>query len=249
MIIGIDMGHTVSGANTGAVGLIDESVQTRILGNKVISLLKSAGHTVINCSVDFASSNSESINKRVASANKQHLDIFVSIHFNAGGGQGSEVLTYNGKSLPEAERVLNNLSKIGFRNRGIKNGTSPRRIGVVNSTKSKSMLIEVCFVDTKSDVDLYKSKIDEVAKAISNGIIGGAFNMSENKPNYVPYDENPPKGANVLPNCKKAYIEETSDDRLIIHMDRGNYISLGKGECKIYLNDNKGKSKVHKFEL
>ena len=249
MIIGIDMGHTVSGANTGAVGHISESVHTRMVGAILNTYLKSKGHTVINCTVDKANSNTDSINRRIASANKQPLDIFVSIHFNAGGGQGSEVLTYNGNKLPEAERVLANLSKIGFRNRGIKNGTSPRRIGVVYSTKSKSMLVEVCFVDTKSDTDLYLKNIDQVAKAIGDGITGGVFNMTETKPNYVPYDENPPVGANVLSGCKKAYIQETSDGRLNIQLDRGNYISLGKGGCRIYLNDNKGKSKVYKFEL
>lgn len=251
MIIGIDMGHTVSGSNYGAVGLIKESMETRRLGDRVSSLLKSQGHTVVDCTVDFATSNTDSINKRIANANKQHLDVLLVIHFNAsnGQGQGSEILTYNGKFQPEADRILKNLEKIGFRNRGIKNGTSPRRLGMVNSVKAKSIYLEVCFVDNKYDVDLYNKNIDDVALAIATGITGGNFNMSENKHKYVPYDENPPTSANVLPNCKKAYIEETSDNRLIIHMDRGNYITLGKGECKIYLNDNKGKSKVHKFTL
>lgn len=169
MIIGIDLGHTVSGPNTGAVGIINESEETRRVGNKVIEFLKRCGNTVINCTVDTASSNSASLNERVNKANAQPLDLFVSIHFNAGGGKGSEVFTYGGAKHIEAIRVLENLNEIGFINRGIKDGSN---LAVIRGTKAKAMLIEVCFVDTQSDVDLYRENIDKIALAIADGIIG-----------------------------------------------------------------------------
>ena len=134
--------------------------------------LEELGHKVIDCTVDYASSNTESINKRIANANKQHLDLFVSIHFNIGGGagHGAEIFTHNGKCLVEADRVLKNIEKLGFRNRNIKNGSVPRKLGVVNSTKAKSMLIECMFIDNKEDVSKYNP--DTMARAIAEGITG-----------------------------------------------------------------------------
>ena len=172
MIIGFDMGHTVEGANYGAVGIIKESEETRNLGYKIIRYIESLGHRVINCTVDRAVSNSDSLNTRVKKANAQRLDIFVSIHFNSGGGKGSEVLTYKGRVLPEAERVLSGLFKVGFLNRGIKNGTYPRKLAVINNVNYRSMIIEVCFVDNIIDVELYKKNIDKIAKIIAEEIVG-----------------------------------------------------------------------------
>lgn len=85
MKIGINCGHTVSGQpGCGAVGFINESDETRKVGYKLMEYLKSAGHTVVNCTNDKAASTNENLSKIVAMANAQPLDLFVSIHFNAG---------------------------------------------------------------------------------------------------------------------------------------------------------------------
>lgn len=171
MKIGINCGHTVSGQpGCGAVGFINESDETRKVGYKLIEYLKSAGHTVVNCTNDKAASTNENLSKIVAMANAQPLDLFVSIHFNSGRGKGTEVYTYGGKEHAEALNILKNMSKLGFTNRGVKDGSS---LYVVKRTNAKAMLIEVCFVDTKSDVELYEQRgADAVAKAICNAITG-----------------------------------------------------------------------------
>ena len=85
-------------------------------------------------------------------------------------GKGTEVYTYGGKEHAEALNILKNMSKLGFINRGVKDGSS---LYVVKRTNAKAMLIEVCFVDTKSDVALYEQRgADAVAKAICNAITG-----------------------------------------------------------------------------
>ena len=43
MTIGINCGHTASGAGYGAVGIIKESEHTRLVGRALMSLLQSAG--------------------------------------------------------------------------------------------------------------------------------------------------------------------------------------------------------------
>lgn len=173
LVIGIDCGHGLPNyPNSGAIGLINESKETRVLGTMVIDLLKSQGHTIVDCTVDKPTSNADSINQRVKKINAQKLDLFVSLHFNSGGGHGTEVLTYNGKFMKEAERVLLNLEGIGFRNRGIKNGTTPKKIAVINSTKWPAILIETCFVDSQEDVKLYNDNKAKIASLIVEGITG-----------------------------------------------------------------------------
>ena len=82
MRIGINCGHTVSGEiGCGAVGGIDESVEARNVGYALEALLRSAGHTVYDCTNDHADSVGANLSNIVNMANAQPLDLFVSIHF------------------------------------------------------------------------------------------------------------------------------------------------------------------------
>ena len=64
MKIGIDCGHTLSGADYGVVGIRPESELTREVGLKVISKLKKLGYDVVNCTKDYANSVNESLRHR-----------------------------------------------------------------------------------------------------------------------------------------------------------------------------------------
>lgn len=75
MIIGLDMGHTLSGAGTGARGYVEETVKNREAGNRLMAMLREKGHTVINCTVDKSSND---LADRVYKANAQRLDLYVS---------------------------------------------------------------------------------------------------------------------------------------------------------------------------
>ena len=170
MRIGINCGHTVSGeVGCGAVGGIDESVESRNVGYALETLVRSAGHTVYDCTNDHADSVGKNLSNIVNMANAQQLDLFVSIHFNSGGGKGTEVWTYGGEVFPAAENTCKAISVLGYKNRGIKNGS---KLYVVRHSNAKAMLVECCFVDT-DDAEKYK-KIGaaEFAKAIFKGITG-----------------------------------------------------------------------------
>lgn len=167
MKIGVNDGHTLRGAGTGAVGIIKEGENTRLVGEEVRRLLKERGNDVYNCTVDYASTTNESLSLVVQQANREDLDWFIAIHFNAGGGQGVEVYTYEGRQYQDAIDVCNNISALGFNNRGVKAGTG---LYVIRRTKAKSMLIEVCFVDT-DDADKYlEVGYKKIAKAIVDAL-------------------------------------------------------------------------------
>lgn len=174
MIVGINCGHTISGQpGSGAVGYISESSETRAVGYSLMYYLRERGVTVIDCTNDRASSTQDNLREIVDMANRQPLDLFVSIHFNSGGGRGTEVYTYNGERFRQAELVCENMEKLGFINRGIKNGSN---LYVIRRTNARAMLVEVCFVDTRSDVDLYKKVTAQgVAQAIGDAILGEDF--------------------------------------------------------------------------
>ena len=171
MRVGINCGHTIKGPGYGAVGLIVESEHTRIVGRALMEKLKSVGVEVVDCTIDQANSNSEYLAAAVSLGNRQDLDWFVSIHFNASSsktGNGVEVYTYEGKQYEDAVEVCNNISALGFTNRGVKAGSG---LYVIRKTKAKSMLIEVCFCDNEKDVNIYnKVGADAIANAIFNGL-------------------------------------------------------------------------------
>lgn len=182
-MIGVNAGHTKSGAGYGAVGIIKESEHTRKVAAALKKYLEMSGAKVKECTVDAAPSQSAYLSKVVAMANGQDLEWFVSIHFNAGGGRGVEVYTYQGRQYEDAIMVCRNIAALGFRNRGVKAGTG---LYVIRKTKAKSMLIEVCFVDT-DDANRYLAVgADQIGQAIAAALI----------PHVVPVD---PAGPTVLP--------------------------------------------------
>ena len=86
MVVGVNCGHTIMGARYGANGIINESVYTRKVGYALMEILKNSGVTVIDCTVDKASSQSEYLKAVIDFANNKELDWFLGIHFNASIG-------------------------------------------------------------------------------------------------------------------------------------------------------------------
>ena len=178
MKINIHAGHNPDGKTAcGAVGLIKESTEARLVKDKAITYLKELGHTVYDCTVDNGTGQSDVLNKIVRNCNSHTVDLDISIHFNSGrndsAGDGSiggtEVWVYRPDSTAShyAEAIAKNISALGFRNRGIK---ISKDLYVLANTRAEALLIECCFVDDKDDVNLYNA--DDMAKAIVKGITG-----------------------------------------------------------------------------
>lgn len=173
MTIGVNCGHTASGPGYGAVGIIKESEHTRLVGQALMGLLRAAGVSVVDCTIDQADTQGEYLAAAVALANQQDLDWFISIHFNASAahtGRGVEVYTYEGQQHQDALDVCANIAALGFTNRGVKSGSG---LYVIRKTKAKAMLVEVCFCDNQQDVDTYNAAggAESIAKAIYDAIM------------------------------------------------------------------------------
>lgn len=172
MIIGVDKGHSVwKKSPCGAIGLLNESKENRPVGDKVILKLRALGHTVIDCSCDSANSVDEQLAAIVKKANSQKLDLFLSLHLNAGGGTGAEIYTTNTSGAKQqAKKLIDTYcNRTGFKNRGHK----CKELYVLRHTIAPAMLIEMAFVDVESDFKKWNDLGYElIADAIVEGITG-----------------------------------------------------------------------------
>lgn len=168
MRFGIDIGHNAS-PDIGATGIRQEDDLTREVGTRVITRLRSLGHTVIDCTPSRASSVTNSLWQRCNTANVNRVDLFVSIHFNKFNGRanGTEIFVASDAGRSRAQPVLNAIVAMGYFNRGLKNGA---HLYVLRNTAAPAMLVECCFIDSRADMDRYNS--DRMADAIVQGLTG-----------------------------------------------------------------------------
>lgn len=179
-------GHTKKA--TGSSLIIDELKENRLIFKSTEKYLKIAEVDIINVTPSENTPYPEELTYGIRQANNNCVDLFFSIHFNKAYDKkvkdaiGTEVWVYD-KSFKEANAVLNNLVSLGFKNRGIKSMKKEnRQLGELSNTNMPSMIIEVCFVESLTDCDLYKKLgHDLIGKVIAEGLIGKSINNT-NKP-------------------------------------------------------------------
>ena len=180
MIIGLDMGHTLSGAGTGARGYVEETVKNREVGNRLMAMLREKGHTVINCTVDKSSND---LYDRVRKANAQKLDLFVSLHLNAfkstTSEMGVETHIYNGNySGKEANRKYAQAIQTALVQdvKWIDRKVKESNFYVLRETVAPAVLVELGFCDSQGDMNKWNT--EKIAAALFRGITGVAYTGS-----------------------------------------------------------------------
>ena len=165
----VHAGHCPQGKGaSGAVGLLQESVEDRKVKNRVISALKNNGHIVYDCTCEEKTTKNGCLKKIVEKCNAHKVDLDVSIHLNAGGGSGVEVWCYDSKTAPIASQICVNVSNaLGIPNRGVKYSKS---LYVLKHTKAPALLVECCFVDSQNDYSKWNA--DKCGDAIASAIAG-----------------------------------------------------------------------------
>lgn len=182
MKIAIAGGH--SRAASGARKYLDEYTEDRAYVGQLIPALVAAGHTVVNCSNEAATSNAE-LAEEVRLANASGADLFIAIHFNAGGGTGCEAFVYPGSSAAQyaARMSANVAAALGIRDRGLKTAS----FHVLRNTSMPALLLEVCFVDNVTDRDAWsRTHWSELTDAVVSAIDGGI--VSQDGGGWVRYE-------------------------------------------------------------
>lgn len=156
----LNEGH--SNTDPGAVGYEVE----RELVVKVGKYFEAYLEKNYTCSVKESKGTVGSLTTICNEANKWGADLFVSIHFNAGGGDGHEILVYSKDNLALGKVFDKHIKAIGQNSRGVKYRPD---LGVLRLTDMKAVLVECAFVDTWKDIKDWNdnSELKKMGEAIA----------------------------------------------------------------------------------
>lgn len=169
--VNISSGHSIN--CQGASDIINEVTEAKKVVDRVYEIVIQSSKECYKYH-DTASSSSQNLANIVNWHNKFKDGIDISVHFNCVDGRkqegiGVEVLYYSStKDL--AAQMSSEISKVsGLINRGAKQRTG---LYFLKNTKKPSLLIEVAFVNSVKDVELYRANFEAICQAIAKTLIG-----------------------------------------------------------------------------
>ena len=118
------------------------------------------------------------VSDEVKECNKYSPDLAVSIHNNAGGGDGAEAFYHHGGGLSKtaAQQILGEIEKLGQNSRGAKirkNASGNDYYYFIRETSAPAVIVECAFVDNKADLAIIDTLEEQQAMgaAIARGIL------------------------------------------------------------------------------
>ena len=166
-------GLYVRGAAGPAPWGLDEVNEARRVVERTADYLRQLGVTVTTYHDDVSRSQNENLNRIVDFHNSQGPhELDVSVHFNAyqvttSKAMGTECWYVTQETL--AGVIADNISDCGFVDRGPKYSNS---LFFLSNTAEPAVLVEVCFVDSKPDCDLYRAQFESICVALAESLSG-----------------------------------------------------------------------------
>ena len=118
------------------------------------------------------------LSDEIKECNAYGPDLAVSIHNNAGGGDGAEVFHSHlgGKGKTLAENILTEIVSIGQNSRGAKtrkNANGKDYYGFIRETSCPAVIVECAFVDNATDLKILATEGDRkvMGIAVAKGIL------------------------------------------------------------------------------
>ncbi len=170
----ISAGH--GGSDSGAVGNgFKEKDLNLSIALACASFLTSYGVTVL---MSRTKDEDDGINEEARESNAFKPDLTVSIHNNAGGGDGFEAWysVFGGVSKKLAENIVSEVVKIGQNSRGAKcrvgNGGKDY-YGFIRQTTAPAVIVECAFIDNANDIQIIDTEPKRIVmgEAIAKGIL------------------------------------------------------------------------------
>lgn len=162
----------------GASGIIDEVDEARRVVESVADRLRGRGIDVKTYHDDVSQSQNENLNRIVDYHNAQVRDLDISVHFNAyeqvDKPMGTEVLYTSQAGL--ASQLAKAIASTGLIDRGAKYRDD---LFFLNNTAMPAVLIEVCFVDSDADCDIYADKFGDICEMIAAVLDANAIEEPE----------------------------------------------------------------------
>lgn len=201
------------GANDcGAVGYGVEREETRRVTNRLAELLRPYMNVIMYPQNRNAYDDIYNGCFQVSLAN---IDYVFEVHFNSSDNptaRGTEIyVTPMEIGTSVEQKIVSNLTSVGFSNRGVKS----EYFAVISHCKNSgvsSALVETCFISNEADMNKYNANFNSVCSAMAKGIVEG-FGMS--------YKESVQSKPNVQNNTKSKY-EYKGDD---VMFNEGFYLN------------------------
>lgn len=161
----------------GAEGYLDEVDEARRVMDMVAQYLEMLGVGVETYADDVSKTQQENLERIVDYHNSKTRDLDCSIHFNAytttDNPRGCEVWYRTQADL--ASKTSNMIAKAGgFINRGAKSDASSP-LYFLSNTSEPAILLEICFVDSFADAELYNTNFDRICRGIAVVLSGLHF--------------------------------------------------------------------------
>ena len=164
----MSMAHSkkVQGASK-FINEVDESIRVVKRVKELCDEIKA--NSLIIYQETTATNKTDNLNNIIKFHNSKSKDLNISLHFNSATFNGKDYTNEavgietlycsdNGKKV--AEKYQEKLVKVsGLKNRGAKKFTN---LGFLNKTTGTSILIELCFVNSKKDVEIYKKNFEKI---------------------------------------------------------------------------------------
>ena len=173
MKVFIGVGH--GGQDSGAVGHLVEKDVNLVEALACRDFLQTHGVKVL---MSRTSDKNDPLTDEIKECNAFSPDLAVDCHNNAGGGDGFEAYYYSGggKSKILAENIEAEVKAIGQNSRGCKirmNSNGKDYYGFIRETKCPAIIVEGCFVDNATDVQIADTKEKQKAfgEAYAKGIL------------------------------------------------------------------------------
>src|SRR4029077_18214706 len=175
----------------GASGILDEVDEARKVVDRVAQILNRWGAQVWVFHDDVSNDQSENLNRIVDFHNSKTRDLDISVHFNAyentSNPMGTECLFVSQEDMAaEVSAAIAHVS--GLKNRGPKERDD---LFFLNNTDEPAILIEVCFVDSSADAELYYNSFEEICEAIAEAVTGQEISVPPGE-TAPPVTERPP---------------------------------------------------------
>ena len=155
----------------GAAGVIDEVDQARRVTDRLAEVLTDYGVDVIVFHDDTSKSQNENLWTITDFTNETECDLAISVHFNAFEQRsepvGTEVWYVTQQTL--AKHLSAAMATVGLKDRGAKYTDG---LHFLNQTTMPAVLLEVCFVDSTADCDIYQQNFEAIIDALAGELCG-----------------------------------------------------------------------------
>ncbi len=158
---------------------LDEVNEARKVVEQTATVLRGMGISVTTFHDDISDDQDENLNRIVNFHNAQGAhDLDISVHFNSADFSGSnstsdpvgvEVFYQSNAGKEYATKTVNAIAAAsGLKNRGPKTGN----LFFLSHTNQTANLEEICFVNSRADVDIYHAKFNAICTALAESISG-----------------------------------------------------------------------------